>query len=374
MQNPFAYSNYVTGESFCNRKKELSELLGYVKGSQNVLLYSHRRYGKSSVIQQLFQEMKGKNLNISPMYVELYGTISEKDFITKTFHGLNQLESNFERLLQSVSNALRKIKLNLNIDPATGSTSISPSFEAVNEKLVLEELMNILSKYSQKRKLVIAFDEFQEVANYTEEGFEKRLRSFIQQHQNICYIFSGSQQHLIAEMFNSNSRAFYKSAESFPLDKIESRHYIPWVQKLFSRKNIHLPGELIEEIAARFENHPMYIQNFLFHLWEEPGEREFSNHIIDKIENAIIEKRSLEHTVLWETLSINQKKTLKLILLNDGSNLFNADSLKSVTLKTGSLVTKALSSLKKKEIIVKNATYVIQDIVFKKWLQKTLAL
>jgi len=374
MQNPFAYSNYVTGDSFCNRKKELSELLGYVKGSQNVLLYSHRRYGKSSVIQQLFQEIKGKNLNISPMYVELYGTISEKDFITRSFHGLNQLESNFERLLQSVSNALKKIKLNLNIDPATGGTSISPSFEAVNETLVLEELMNILSKYSQKRKLVIAFDEFQEIANYTEEGFEKRLRSFVQQHQNICYIFSGSQQYLITEMFNSHNRAFYKSAESFPLDKIESRHYILWVQKLFSRKHIHLPAELIEEIVARFENHPMYIQNFLFHLWEEPGERGFSNDIIDKIENAIIEKRSLEHTVLWETLSINQKKTLKLILLNDGSNLFNADSLKSVTLKTGSLVTKALSSLMKKEIIVKNGKYMIQDIVFKKWLQKTLSL
>jgi len=40
--------------------------------------------------------------------------------------------------------------------------------------------MNILSKYSQKRKLVIAFDEFQEIGNYTEGGFEKRLRSFIQ--------------------------------------------------------------------------------------------------------------------------------------------------------------------------------------------------
>jgi hypothetical protein len=43
-------------------------------------------------------------------------------------------------------------------------------------------------------------------------------------------------------------------------------------------------------------------------------------------------------------------------------------------LKTGSLVTKALSSLTKKEIIVKNGSYLIQDIVFKKWLQKTLSL
>jgi hypothetical protein len=175
-------------------------------------------------------------------------------------------------------------------------------------------------------------------------------------------------------MFNSNNRAFYKLAESFPLGKIETKNYIPWVQNLFSRKNVHLPAELIEEIVAKFENHPMYIQNFLFHLWEEPAKKGFSPDIINQVENAIVEKRSLEHTILWETLSINQKKTLKLILLNNGANLFNADSLKSVSLKTGSLVTKALSSLIKKEIIVKNGNYQIQDVLFKKWLQKTLSL
>ena len=81
-------------------------------------------------------------------------------------------------------------------------------------------------------------------------------------------------------MFNSNDRAFYKLAESFPLDKIETKHYIPWVQNLFSRKNVHLPAELIEEIVAGFENHPMYTQNFLFHLWEEPGKKRFSPEII----------------------------------------------------------------------------------------------
>ena len=175
-------------------------------------------------------------------------------------------------------------------------------------------------------------------------------------------------------MFNSNNRAFYKLAESFPLGKIETKDYIPWIQNLFSRKEVHLPVQLVETIVETFENHPMYIQNFLFHLWEKTDKKRFSPEIIKEIENAIVEKRSLEYTVLWETLSINQKKTLKLILLNEGSNLYNADALRSVTLKSASLVTKALSSLIKKEIIVKNGFYMIQDIVFKKWLQKTLSL
>ncbi len=177
------------------------------------------------MIRQVFREINEKKRNIRTMHVELYGTISEKDFITRTFQGLNQLESNFEKLIKSVSEVFKNIKLNLSIDPTTGSTDLSPSFDAVNEKIILEALMNILLKYSQKRKLVIAFDEFQEIAHYTEEGFEKRLRSFIQQHPNIRYIFSGSQQHLITEMFNANNRAFFKLAESFPLDKIETKHY-----------------------------------------------------------------------------------------------------------------------------------------------------
>jgi len=144
MKNPFAFSNYVTGNSFCNRSKELSELLKYIQGSQNVLLYSHRKYGKSSLIQQVFRNITDNNLNIGAMHVELYGTTSEKDFITRSFQGLNQLESNFERLLKSVGNTLKNIKLKLTIDSTTGDTSVSPSFEAVDEKIVLEELMNIL--------------------------------------------------------------------------------------------------------------------------------------------------------------------------------------------------------------------------------------
>ena len=153
MENPFVFSNYVTGNSFCNRSKELSDLLKYIKGSQNVLLYSHRRYGKSSLIRQVFRNITDINLNVGAMHVELYGTTSEKDFITRTFQGLNQLESNFDRLLKSVGNALKNIKLNLSIDPATGGTSVSPTFAAIDEKTVLENLMNILSKYSKKRKL-----------------------------------------------------------------------------------------------------------------------------------------------------------------------------------------------------------------------------
>jgi uncharacterized protein len=374
MKNPFAYSNYVSGRSFCNRTKELAELLTYINASQNVLLYSHRRHGKSSLIQKIFKKIESDKRNISTIHVDLYGTVSEKDFIIRVFQELNQLESNFDKLFKNIGKSIKNFRVNVSLDPTTGTSSITPTFKGIEENVMLEGLMDILLQYSNKRKLVVALDEFQEVSEYSEEGFEKRLRSYIQKHENICYIFSGSRQHLITEMFNLKSQAFYKLADSFPLKKIETNEYLSWIKELFKGHRIAISDEQITGVINRFENHPMYIQNFLFHLWEIKGVKKLTTETIENLENTLIDKKSIEYSTLWDNLTINQKKTLKLIILNNGNDLYSADSLKSVDIKTGSVVSKTIVSLIKKEIIVKNGSYNIQDIMLKKWLFKTLSL
>lgn len=43
------------------------------QGSQNVLLFSHQRYGKKSLMRQAFLEIKKKLLDFGAMHVELHG-------------------------------------------------------------------------------------------------------------------------------------------------------------------------------------------------------------------------------------------------------------------------------------------------------------
>ncbi|MCK5099242.1 MAG: ATP-binding protein, partial [Desulfobacteraceae bacterium] len=213
MKNPFNYSNIVTGSSFCNRKKEQADLLEFIKASQNVLLYSHRRTGKSSLVKQIFLNIKQQTPEIGTLYVDLYGTTSEKEFITRVFQQLNALESSTDKLLKLLKNSVEKASLQFSFDPLTNSPTITPAFRAADESLILKNLMELLEKFSKKRKIVIVFDEFQEIVKYTNaDSFEKLLRSYIQQHSNICYIFSGSQQHLLTAMFSSQNRAFYQQA------------------------------------------------------------------------------------------------------------------------------------------------------------------
>lgn len=369
MKNPFSYSNIVTGDIFCNRQKEQTDLLDFIRSSQNLLLYSHRRTGKSSLIQQVFLNLKQQDSKIDSLYIDLYGTTSEKDFILRVFQQLHHLESSTDKLLKLLKSSMDRFSFQISIDPATNLPAILPAVKSSDESILLKNLMALLEKFSQKRQIVIALDEFQEVAKYANAtSFEKQLRAFIQHQPNICYIFSGSQRHLLTAMFQSQDRAFYQQAASYPLPPIASRHFVSWLTELFAKGNFDLDPSHLETIVQRLDCQPMYIQLFCFYLWQELQNNVLTDQTLEKIERCMINQKHLEYQILWDNLSINQKKTLKLILLNDGQNLFAADSLTDADIKTASIVTRCLHSLSEKEIIVKNGKYIIQDLFLKKWL------
>ncbi len=371
MENPFSYTGIVRGDAFCNRQTEQKELLKFIKGSQNVLLYSHRRYGKSSLIHKLFNRLERQRPKIDTLYVDLYGTLSEKDFVSAILTGLNQIESKLEKLVKLVRSAIRSVKLGMSIDPITGSPGISVSFDSGYNEAMLGNILGLLGRLSEKRKLMVVFDEFQEIAGYKKEGFEKRLRATIQQHENISYFFCGSQRHILTEVFTNKNRAFYKLAQSYPLAKIHTDHYVPWARELFLKGSQKIEAELVKEIVARCENHPMYVQQFLFYLWEEKV-TEFSIDTVDEIELKILRSSQNEFLNLWDSLTLNQKKTLKLILLTGGKEMFYANALQAVDLNAGSQVTRSLQKLIGDDVVLKNDGYKIQDVMFMKWIQTFL--
>ena len=66
MNNPFQSTGIVRDLSFCNREREQRELKKYIENSRNILLYSHRRYGKTSLIFKVFAGLK----KVKGVYIE----------------------------------------------------------------------------------------------------------------------------------------------------------------------------------------------------------------------------------------------------------------------------------------------------------------
>jgi hypothetical protein len=230
----------------------------------------------------------------------------------------------------------------------------------------LEKALNLLASYSSNQKLLVVFDEFQEVAKYSEQGFEKRLRKVIQGHRNISYIFSGSQKHILIEMFDRSKRALYKMACSYPLENIQIRDYTVWAQKLFKKKKVKVDKEIIIDIVKRCDYQPMYIQQFLFDLWRSPS---VSLKVLAEIQKSIITRQKNQFIVLWDMLTQNQKKALRLLAETEGKSIYAAEQLQRVGFNSGSVLQRALLSLVGKEILSKNTTYQFQDAMLKNWVQ-----
>ena len=62
MPNPFKYGVIVTGEDFADREKELKLLVKELTSGQNILLYSPRRYGKSSLMMMVLELLQKKGI------------------------------------------------------------------------------------------------------------------------------------------------------------------------------------------------------------------------------------------------------------------------------------------------------------------------
>jgi hypothetical protein len=366
MDNPFSHSGVVTGEAFCNRQQELKDLIYHAKNSQNVLLYSHRRMGKTSLVHQVMRKLDRQRPKIKSIYIDLYGSIDVKDFIEAIFSGLAQIETKLDKLLKLVSG----LKLSGSVDPMTGQPSVSVSLEPSDKPNYLDKAMDALAAYSVKQKLLVIFDEFQEIASYSEQGFEKRLRSHIQKHSHIAYIFSGSQKHILSQMFNTSDRAFFQMATSYPLNRIELKHYITWAKAIFAKKKTTLDDDTVGDIVERCDFQPMYIQQFLFELWRQD---EINPGVIGAIEMKILARRENEFMILWDSLTPNQRKALRLLAVTGGQGIYYAESLHRFGFKSGSILKRALTSLSSREIITKNKTHHIHDAMLKKWVLKNFS-
>ena len=363
MKNPFVVTGVVDDPSFCNRQHEQTELARHIENSQNILLYSHRRYGKTSLILKVLRNLR----HVDPLYVDLYGTTSVEGFIKALIKGASILEPKSSRFINLIRETISGLSISFGSDPISQTPNIGASFERQPAAVDIEAVFQLIRKVTREKKIVIAFDEFQEVAGYGSDTFEKDLRKSIQHHDNVSYIFAGSQRHILTLMFNDTKRAFYQMAIHMPLDRISTVDYVDWVKDLYGQAGKTIDEMAIRDVVARCENHPKYVQEFFYTLWSA---RKIGTEAINAVENTIIEKRSVEFMNVWDSLSLNQKKALKLVAATGGAQLFSAANLDRFKLKTASQVVAAMKVLEQRELVSKNGEYRIFDPVFRKWVKR----
>ena len=263
--NPFVLKGYAGPAYFCNREEDKSTLINAIKNQQDTTLFAYRRLGKSALIHHVFQYLK-RDYNC--IYADLWGTVPLEGFTKELANAI--LKSDLisrKTFSKKLTEFIRAIGASVSIG-FDGRPSIDVMYHDRNQAFrSLEEIFAFLEKLAAP--VVLAIDEFQEIRKYGEIPLEAKLRSFVQQSKNVNFIFSGSEHHIINQIFNEYNQPFNQSTRMIGLDKISKDIYSEFIQNLFDKRKKKVTLEIINHVLDISYQHTYYVQaicNYLYSL------------------------------------------------------------------------------------------------------------
>lgn len=369
LENPFVYKGYDGPAYFCDREKETENLISALKNGRNITLLSPRKIGKTGLIKHVFNRISSTEKDAVCIYVDIFSTQNLHDFVQVLGAAIVDEALRREKSLMSkVLDAFKAWRPVVTVDVLTGMPSLSLNIDSTSDEYTLKSIFNYLK--SSKKKVYVAIDEFQQVAYYPEKGTEALLRSHVQ-FSNAGFIFSGSRQHLMAEMFNSPQRPFYQSTEFMNLQPIPEDAYYEFASRFFEAKKGSLSQEVFHDIYQRFDGYTWYIQLMMNRLYEGNKRITELHQATDAI-IAVLATLTPQYEMLMTFLTSNQVNLLKAIakegkVEQPQSNEF----IKRNDLPSPSSVKAALDVLVDKELVYTQPDgYIIYDRLLNLWLQR----
>ena len=367
-ENPFLTTGYYSPEYFCDRESETRQLLNYLVNGQNVTLTSVRRMGKTGLIKHLFYQLPA---NWKGIYVDILSTETMSQFLDAFATAVIQSMPEKETLGQKLWNFIKSMRPVISFDSLTYLPQASFELRAKEAENHINSILQFLEK--QDFKVVVAIDEFQQITKYPEKNADAWLRSVIQQMNNVKFIFSGSQQHVINDLFNSPSRPFYRSTVMQSIGKIDQGNYFQFILKWFIFGGKKISDSIIDEMLTWANMHTFYVQLICNRVYscgvqEITGEvwREEAYKLLKELEVVFYNYRNMLTGPQWNLL---RAIAIERVVYSPTSKDFIAKH----GLGSPSTVLRSLKALLDREMIYSSFTdegvihYSMYDVLFQRW-------
>lgn len=355
---------------FCDRENETTTLIKTITNGNNLAIISPRRMGKTGLIQHCFHHPEISQ-NYYCFFIDIYATNNLKEFVFKLGKEIFEiLKPNGKKFVDSFFSIISSLRPAFKLDTLTGAPTFDIGIGEIAEAAFsLEQIFNYLE--AADKHCIVAIDEFQQIANYSETNIEAILRTHIQHCTNTSFIFAGSQRHLMQNIFFSSSRPFYQSVSLLQLKAINENEYISFVKHHFGNENKVISDELVSTVYQLFEGHTWYIQNVFNELYAltDNGETCTLELAQEAIENKIASYEPLFQSTL-SLLSKRQKEMLYAIAKEGkAKSITSSNFIKKHGLLSSSSVQTAIKQLLDKEIVTsENNAYQVYDRFFGLWL------
>ena len=305
--NPFLIKGYESAELFCDRESEVKKLYQYVQNGIDTTLISPRRMGKTGLIFRFFDFLK-KDKDYKSIYVDIYSARSLSDFIRLLSEAILKHFPETTTIGQKFFNIIKSLRPLISYDNISGAPQLQIVYQTEGEKQqTLQNLFVFLE--SQNTQIVLAIDEFQQIACFPEKNIEALLRTYIQQLRNIHFIFCGSRRDMMTEMFSSAKRPFFASTQYLVLNQIDRDIYAGFISKIFEKNNIEIEQSALDFIMEWTKCYTFYTQsvcNMVFSIADKIVDihtvKRACSELLTDNEAAFFQYRKLLTSAQWEVL------------------------------------------------------------------------
>lgn len=366
---PFPLTGYYGPDYFCDRDDETKILSGNIHNGISTVLTAQRRIGKTSLIMHVLSKQPSR---IRTIYVDILPTENRNDFLNALATALVRNIADKKGFGRKIWDFIRSLRPVLSFDDLSGSPQVSfaPGSQDVNARI--EAILNFLEKGNDK--FVLAIDEFQQILNYPELNTDAWLRTVIHRMKNLVFIFSGSQQHLMNELFTIPSRPFYNSASMMKIGRIKTEAYSDFISKKFFEAGKVIGDDVILNILKWADGHTYYVQllcsrTFLSGLTEitDVAWKEEASRLILENESVFFIYRSMLTNPQWQLLKAIGRE----------GEVFEPTSSEFMiknNLGASATVLRSLHALLKMELIYYDFTpegrkyHKMNDLLFRRWV------
>lgn len=362
MNNPFKFGTIVDGEYFTDRVVEQEKVREILASENHLILISPRRFGKTSLVQKV---TKGLSRPVFQLNLQL--VTDTTDFAARLLRIVLQ-QYPMERLKHLITH-FRFIPT-ISTNPMTDGIEVS--FQPFTDGFILLEdvftLIDKLGTKNEQKKPIVVLDEFQEILTL-DKNLDKRLRSILQTYNHANYIFLGSQESMMQEIFEKKKSPFYHFGYLMKLSKIPENDFLQFLEKGFRLLGKDSDAETVSRKILSFTNcHPYYTQQLAYQVWNIWKQGRYSETLVETASTELTQVHDMDYDRLWNTFNKTDKKVLIGLTMHLGSPS-SLPFLQSIGIDSPSTAFSSLKRLSQQGYILRNGSYELDDPFFKRWIE-----
>lgn len=248
----------------------MTEIVASLAGGASVILAGPRRTGKTSVCDAALERLARRR--VYTVAIDLFRIATPAELAEALVAATLENRSAMRRVLHQTRRAGRVVADALQTSAIVTSKAqlgeelqiaFQPGLAARDPERYLDYALELPARVAEAdgKQVVVFIDEFQEIATPQQpygdaDRLTKRMRAIFQRSSGVSYLFAGSVEHLMRDLFTPSHRALHQFGGFHALRPIDTDAWTAGLTERFAADGCTIDDDALARIVAYGELHP----------------------------------------------------------------------------------------------------------------------